>query len=309
MAKKYYAVRSGRTPGIYENWEAARAQVEGFSGAAYKSFSLYEEAVSFLNGDEGNALSNLKRVVIEEPVPLDSHLQALSEVFDAMEACTPERLSELSDSFQRAEKKYGYSLTDPFLFDAHPDADLVAFVDGGGDKDPSKSYTTSLLPFGAVVFQNQNGIADKPLFYRHVFDKSNPDFNFMFHASNVSAEILADLFVMRRAELSGKRTLRIYQDNTLPAKYFSGEFQKVHKKEDPLSTCLLQIYIRESIRHLSEGMDIAFFYVPSEHSTSKTRAKKQELYEAESPKKLPFEAAEFYNAVSDALADFSLELD
>lgn len=36
--KKYYAVRAGRTPGIYTNWDACKAQVDGFANASLKVF-------------------------------------------------------------------------------------------------------------------------------------------------------------------------------------------------------------------------------------------------------------------------------
>ncbi len=45
---KFYAVAAGRTTGIFTSWPAAKAQVEGFSGAVYKSFKTREEAESFL---------------------------------------------------------------------------------------------------------------------------------------------------------------------------------------------------------------------------------------------------------------------
>ena len=44
MAQKYYAVRQGKVPGIYESWDACRAQVHGYSQAIYKSFPTREEA-------------------------------------------------------------------------------------------------------------------------------------------------------------------------------------------------------------------------------------------------------------------------
>lgn len=49
MQQKYYAVRVGRTPGIYLNWEDCRKQVEGFQGASYKSFSNAGDAADFLH--------------------------------------------------------------------------------------------------------------------------------------------------------------------------------------------------------------------------------------------------------------------
>lgn len=48
---KYYAVRNGRTPGIYKDWEACKAQVDKFPGAAYKSFSNISDAEAFMNND------------------------------------------------------------------------------------------------------------------------------------------------------------------------------------------------------------------------------------------------------------------
>lgn len=47
---KYYAVKSGRNTGIYETWAECEAQVKGYSGASYKSFSTLEDAEAFVNG-------------------------------------------------------------------------------------------------------------------------------------------------------------------------------------------------------------------------------------------------------------------
>ncbi len=46
---KYYAVRVGREPGIYDSWPACSAQVNGFSGAIFKSFLTRAEAQSYLD--------------------------------------------------------------------------------------------------------------------------------------------------------------------------------------------------------------------------------------------------------------------
>ncbi|MBO4461615.1 MAG: ribonuclease H family protein [Lachnospiraceae bacterium] len=51
MAKNFYAVRKGLAPGIYENWDEAKAQVTGFAGAEYKGFMTREEAESYMNGE------------------------------------------------------------------------------------------------------------------------------------------------------------------------------------------------------------------------------------------------------------------
>ncbi len=49
--KKYYAVKNGKQIGIYENWEDCKEQIEGFSGAEYKSFATRKEAESYIKGE------------------------------------------------------------------------------------------------------------------------------------------------------------------------------------------------------------------------------------------------------------------
>ena len=46
MAKKqkYYVVWAGYKPGIYPDWSDAKAQIDGFAGAKYKSFETRDEA-------------------------------------------------------------------------------------------------------------------------------------------------------------------------------------------------------------------------------------------------------------------------
>ncbi|CAD2074762.1 viroplasmin family protein [Phocicoccus pinnipedialis] len=46
---KFYAVRKGRTPGIYTTWPDAQREVTGFKGAEFKSFKSKKEAEGFMN--------------------------------------------------------------------------------------------------------------------------------------------------------------------------------------------------------------------------------------------------------------------
>lgn len=57
MSKKYYAVRVGQKPGIYQTWEEAKKQVHGYPKAVYKSFKTLKEAESFM----GKASSSVKK--------------------------------------------------------------------------------------------------------------------------------------------------------------------------------------------------------------------------------------------------------
>ena len=53
MAKKVYAVRKGRTTGLFMNWDDCKAQVDGFAGAEYKSFANPAEAMAYLGLTDG----------------------------------------------------------------------------------------------------------------------------------------------------------------------------------------------------------------------------------------------------------------
>lgn len=45
---KYYAVKSGKTPGVYTDWPSAQAQITGWQKPQHKSFATRAEAEAFL---------------------------------------------------------------------------------------------------------------------------------------------------------------------------------------------------------------------------------------------------------------------
>lgn len=49
MGQKYYAVQTGRTTGVFDNWSDAQDATKGYSGAVHKSFSTPGEAYAFAN--------------------------------------------------------------------------------------------------------------------------------------------------------------------------------------------------------------------------------------------------------------------
>ncbi|XP_078503998.1 ribonuclease H1 isoform X2 [Lissotriton helveticus] len=48
----YYAVRAGRKPGVYKNWDECKAQVDKFPSARYKKFASEEDAWAFVGIDQ-----------------------------------------------------------------------------------------------------------------------------------------------------------------------------------------------------------------------------------------------------------------
>ena len=55
---KYYAVRNGRKIGIFESWDECKSQVDGFSGAEYKSFTKKEDAIEYISDEKKCAEQN-----------------------------------------------------------------------------------------------------------------------------------------------------------------------------------------------------------------------------------------------------------
>ncbi len=80
--KKVYAVKKGRTTGIFMTWDDCKAQVDGFAGAEYKSFADPADAMAYLglspqglgsamgsgagtgNGNAGNSASEFPEGVV-----------------------------------------------------------------------------------------------------------------------------------------------------------------------------------------------------------------------------------------------------
>ena len=48
QGKKFYAVRKGAKPGLYTTWKECEAVVKYFSGAEFKGFQVYSDAVRYL---------------------------------------------------------------------------------------------------------------------------------------------------------------------------------------------------------------------------------------------------------------------
>lgn len=57
---KFYAVRRGRTIGVFDSWDACRKQVFKFPGAEYKAFPTRDEALAFLSPTTPASKNNQK---------------------------------------------------------------------------------------------------------------------------------------------------------------------------------------------------------------------------------------------------------
>lgn len=105
MGKFYYAVKRGKTPGIYKDWESCKAQIHGFSGAAFKKFKSQEEAQAFIDGEDAKTEPIVKApdeetavAYVDGSFDIKDHSYSYGVVF-----LTTEGTKEFSKRFPRDE--------------------------------------------------------------------------------------------------------------------------------------------------------------------------------------------------------------
>ncbi|PWN33075.1 uncharacterized protein FA14DRAFT_181739 [Meira miltonrushii] len=96
----FYAVRTGRKPGIYPTWAECEDQVKGFKDAKFKKFETKEEALAFMGGDNGASSSSSKSGNIPNiPSTSKASNSALSELsFAYVDTSTGEVVSRSDPS-------------------------------------------------------------------------------------------------------------------------------------------------------------------------------------------------------------------
>ena len=96
MAEKFYAVRIGRKPGIYLTWDECRRNINGFSGAVYKSFKTKKEAEIFMGWERLNQDEKSENETFSNKAALDTiDLAGLPYAF-------------VDGSYNEATSVYGY---------------------------------------------------------------------------------------------------------------------------------------------------------------------------------------------------------
>jgi ribonuclease HI len=101
---KYYAVRIGRSPGIYLKWQECQQQTNGFSNAKFKSFTRRIDAESYLKGGQTQSKSTKTRVSIKDKKALKS--KELIEKIENIKKTHPQWTVAYTDG---ASKNNGHS--------------------------------------------------------------------------------------------------------------------------------------------------------------------------------------------------------
>lgn len=103
MASKYYAVKKGRKPGVYRTWADCKKQVDGFSGAIYKSFLTKEEAETFV-GTKNNFATKIEKM--NTSLKSDSTIVDIEEALEkAMDKIV---VAYVDGSYHNGTKEFSY---------------------------------------------------------------------------------------------------------------------------------------------------------------------------------------------------------
>ena len=185
--KKYYAVKKGKTPGIYETWDECSRNVTAVPGAVYKSFGSIEEAREFI-GDVNEAAQS----VLSTTVGRGTSGRAAEEI-KSESGLTEEKREEL---IRYMQSKLSSS-------------EAVAFVDGSYDKD------TGDFAYGMLVYHDGT--------YAEFSEKFHNDDRNSMH--NVAGEIEGSMHAMRYALEQGIASISIYYDYEGIEKWCTGAWK------------------------------------------------------------------------------------
>lgn len=173
---KYYAVKKGRKTGIFTSWDECKAQVDGFSGAVYKSFKTKEQAEGYLDDVQDG---------IENTVYHDKDLMTVY----------------VDGSYNNSTGEYSYGLIafvgDEVIRDckAYNDEELAAMRNVAGEIKGAEAGINLALAKGCKavrVYHDYEGIAKWPLgewkankkgtiAYKKFYDEKKADISISFH--------------------------------------------------------------------------------------------------------------------------------
>lgn len=210
MAKKFYAVQKGKVPGVYQTWEECKAQVHGYSGAVYKSFSTEEEAMRYVVG-QGAMKSSVD--LMEGSAGGDGRSLDMMQESAGGDGRSLDMMQENAGGdasfFGMLEGSIGGNGSHEQQKKTGGENTLVAYVDG------SYYSATGEFSYGVVILQNGS---------EYCFNEkmSDPELAAMH---NVAGEIKGAEAAMRYAVERGYSQITIYHDYEGIARWCTGDWK------------------------------------------------------------------------------------
>ncbi|MBP3239954.1 MAG: ribonuclease H family protein [Oribacterium sp.] len=138
---KIYAVRNGRSTGLFNTWDECKAQVIGFKGAEYKSFTSETDAKAYLgNGsqpevDTEAVMSDMPDAAAAKDNEIKDYLKKLSKGCDNVVAF-------VDGSFNSKTSKFGAGV---ILYDPLEDVIMTMEESGSGDASSMRNVAGEIL--------------------------------------------------------------------------------------------------------------------------------------------------------------------
>ncbi|KAL8952370.1 MAG: hypothetical protein Q9222_001706 [Ikaeria aurantiellina] len=103
LGGKYYAVKSGRIPGIYTDWPSAQEQITGWQKPKHRSFATRAEAQRFLDEDSNRTGDSPEATEIESTITVNQLLPE-SPSGGASKPSAPKKARKTLDGTSRSTK-------------------------------------------------------------------------------------------------------------------------------------------------------------------------------------------------------------
>ena len=229
--KKYYAVKVGKTPGIYFTWEDCSAQVTGYKGAKFKSFPTIEEALEFIGDDNIKPIKkeDVVKTKVSSKKKTSTATKVLKEGYDVKPIRSTANVKTYKSYIKPEEIMNNY--------------EFIVFVDGSYDKG------NKIFGSGVIVLNPKDNSHDT--YYDAGYDK--------WDQWNIVGELESVKLAINKAKELGKKDIAIYHDLKNIALWASGEWQAKNE------------YTQEYVRYMetmSEDLNICFVKVKAHSNES-----------------------------------------
>lgn len=196
MAKKYYAVKAGKKTGIYETWDECKEQVDGYSGASYKSFKTIAEAFEYMGYEKEEPVT---AGIIDTSIDKCHIRNNCGNVLENLaEDCM---VAYVDGSYNDTTKEFSHGMIAFYKGEtirdckAYNDQALVSMRNVAGEIKGSEAAMKLALEKGCTqlhIYHDYEGIAKWPLgewktnkegtiAYKQFYDSIKPELRVMFH--------------------------------------------------------------------------------------------------------------------------------
>ncbi len=138
---KIYAVRKGRSTGLFDTWDECKAQVTGFKGAEFKSFTSETEAKAYLD-NESKRETDMEAVMSDMPDTATAKDNEVKEYLKKLSKGSDNAVAFVDGSFNTKTSEFGAGV---ILYDPSEDTFMTMEESGSGDAASMRNVAGEIL--------------------------------------------------------------------------------------------------------------------------------------------------------------------